>query len=152
MSAFVPYEPQSLPLELLYFVIDVGLLFGLVGIYVYRAQTLGAAGFAGAALALMGQAMIVGPDATLDGFNTYDAALPIIVAGLAILSIQIIRTQCYPAWIGWLWIATPVLSLGGTVAGAAEFGFLLGGTAYGMAFLGAGAALRSAAKRDVSFT
>lgn len=140
-SAFIAYEPNHVALELLYGVIDVSILLGLAGFYVQEAPALGRIGVCGAAIAFCGQALIVGPDADLAGMNMYDLGVPIIIAGLAVLSIQIIRTRCYPARIGWIWLSIPLLSIGSAAAGFPEAGFLAGGILYGAGFASAGFAL-----------
>ena len=77
-SAFVPWTPGSAALELFYFVIDVLLLFGLMGVYLAHREQLGIFGFFPFVVAETGIASIVGPDATVFGVDTYASGVVVI--------------------------------------------------------------------------
>ena len=72
-SSFIPYEAGSAVLEALYGVIDLGLMFGLIAIYIASAEGIGFAGLAAFLVALAGLASIVGPAqrSGLDGSSFY---------------------------------------------------------------------------------
>src|SRR5947207_627641 len=74
-AAFIPSEPDTPALELLYFIIDVSLLFGLMGLYAAECERLGWLGLVGFIVATVGLASIVGPDADIVGINIYATAL-----------------------------------------------------------------------------
>ena len=143
VSAFIPYEADNLVLESFYALTDLALLAGLVALYASRSEVLGAVGFAGFALAAAGKASIVGPDPVFHGVDLYYAGVAIVLCGLALLSLQIIRTHAYPSWIAGLWIATPFISLGLAAAGFSELGFFAGGLTYAAGFIGGGVVLLS---------
>ncbi len=141
VSAFIPFTPDHLILELFYGVIDVALLAGLVGLYIDKSEDFGLLGFAGFAAAFIGLAAIVGPDPVFAGIDTYQIGVLIIVSGLAVLSAQIIRTRCYPRFVAVLWLAAPAASIIGPALGLPAQGFVLGAIAFGLGFAVAGAAL-----------
>src|SRR5690606_10959252 len=71
VASFIPYTSDSVPLELLYLVIDISLLFAMIGIYAREHAQTGITGFSGFVLAVAGAASIVGPDGTLGGIDLY---------------------------------------------------------------------------------
>lgn len=82
-SSFVPYAPQSVALEALYAVIDVGMLLGLVGVHMQTAARTGVAGFVFFSLSLAALASIVGPDATMFGVDFYRVGASLFALALA---------------------------------------------------------------------
>ena len=109
-STFIPYQPGSPALETLYGVIDLGLMFGLVALYLANAERLGALGLAAFAIALAGVASIVGPDALMSGVDFYRIGALTFVSGLALLSAVMLRTGVMRV-AAVLWLATFVSSL-----------------------------------------
>ena len=105
VSTFIPYEPNSPGLEALYGVIDLGLMFGLVAVYIASAEAIGMAGLALFLVALAGVASIVGPDAPAFGIDFYRAGALVFVAGLAGLSVQLLRAGLMRMSAA-LWLAT----------------------------------------------
>lgn len=84
-SAF-PLTQDAVTLEWLYTGIDILLLFGLIGIYLARAERLGFLGLASFMVAVAALSFIGGPDADPFGFSTYEqgaAALAIALVGLS---------------------------------------------------------------------
>ena len=137
-AAFIP--PAHTPeLELLYFVIDITLLFGLIGIYASEHQRIGWLGLAGFVIAAIGQASIVGPDGDYDGINVYQAGVAVIGIGLAIMSVAMLLFGRFPRFISALWIGSFLAGLGTFVLPAAPFvPFLVAGLLFAVAFLAAG--------------
>lgn len=138
VSCFVPWRASDAGLEAFYGVIDICLLFGLLGIYVHAAAATRGLGLAAFAVALIGMASLVGPDATAFGVDFYQLGCIVLLVGLAAFSVQLLRAGVLriPAIC---WIAALALSLGGaaasmplaiSAAGAVlAVGFLLGGVA-----------------------
>ncbi len=142
-SSFIPWVEGSAPLEGLYFVIDVALLFGLITIYLAYADRLGWLGFTGFVIAAIGQAAIIGPDHVPFGIDVYFVGAQVIVAGLVLMSADMLRNAVYPAWVAGFWIAVPLVSLG---LGALDpspygWGYFLGGMVFSLGFITAGFAL-----------
>jgi len=140
-SAFIPWAPDVLALELFYFVIDAMLLFGLMGAYLaYRAR-IGVFGFVAFAIAEIGIAAIVGPDTTAFGVDIYQIAVLVITAGLTLFAIQLLVTRAGPWWAPVCWIASTVVGVGATAGGAPGLGFMTGGVLFGLGFVAAGVAM-----------
>lgn len=145
VSSFIPWVEGSAPLEGFYFVIDVALLFGLLTIYLARAERLGWLGLAGFTIAAIGQAAIIGPDHVPFGIDVYLVGTQLIVAGLFLLAVSMLWKVAYPVWVGAFWIAVPFVSLGLGVIDPAPYGwgYFLGGLLFSVGFVAAGAALLS---------
>jgi hypothetical protein len=140
-SAF-PLLSDPVTLQWLYTAIDILLLFGLIGIYLARAEQLGFLGLASFGVAVASLSFIGGPDADPFGFSTYEqgaAALAIAMVGLSI------------AWVraGEKPIAPPLCWFGSVVCVGAlnfipplsQYGFTVAGVLFGLGFALAGIAL-----------
>ncbi len=141
VSAFVPWEQNLAWLEAFYFVIDVALLFGLMGIYFAERARLGFAGFAAFALAETGIASIVGPDGMAFGLDVYQLGVFAISIGLAILGTVMLATRVGSAIAASCWILSLVVGLAATLANQPEAGFVAGGVLFGLGFVVAGLGL-----------
>ncbi len=143
-AAIIPAHPDSPQLELLYFVIDLSLLFGLIGIYAQECERLGWVGLVGFVAAASGLASIVGPDADVFGFNIYAAAVGVIGIGLAVMSVAMIWSGRLPRWIPALWIASLLAGIAPNFApDRSQAAFLVAGVLFALGFLGAGVVLFS---------
>ena len=143
VSTFIPWIEASQSLELFYLITDLCLLFGLITIFLARAGRLGIAGLIGFVASLSAQSAIVGPDHTPFGIDVYGTAIMIISLGIALLSIDIIRTRSYPLFIPALWISSPLIFFGYSMAGAAPYGwgYIFGGILFSLGFVAAGVVL-----------
>lgn len=138
MSSFIPWRAEDAGLEALYGLIDVGLTFALLGVYVQTAQRVRRVGLVAFAVALTGLASIVGPDAVMFGIDFYRVGALVFLLGLAGLSVQLMRAGLMRASAA-CWMIALALSLSGaatafsaavTIAGASlGAGFVLAGMA-----------------------
>lgn len=139
-SAFIPWDiwGSDPRVEVLSIVIDVALLFGLMGVYFAERARLGWFGFAAFALAEAGIASIIGPDTVAFGINTYLAGVHAISIGLALFGAQMLLKRAGTAAAAVCWILSLAVGAGGGVVGQGELGFFLGGIllALGFAFAG----------------
>lgn len=137
VATFIPYAPNSAGLEALYGVIDVGLLLGLIAIYLDGAAASGRAGLAGFVVALVGTASIVGPDAPAFGIDFYLAGSLTLLIGMSVLAAALWRAghnkRAAQAWL----LATLLAILGG--AAAQPLLIEAGGLVLGLGFVLAGA-------------
>ncbi len=150
-AAFIPLVPGDLELELLYFVIDVALLFGLIGIYAAECERLGWLGLIGFVVAATGLASIVGPDTDIAGIDIYATASAIISIGLSILAVALLLCGRLPRWIPALWIASLLAGIAASVLpDTAQTAVLIASVLFALGFLGAGVALfaRPAARAE----
>jgi len=137
-STFTPYAPENAGLEAFYALIDACLLFGLLGVYAAYAGALGRIGFAGFVIAALGLASIVGPDATTFGVDWYAIGAGVFVAGLALLSVQMLRARVMAgAALAWLGAFASALAVPLT-----PYAFMSAGLLLGLGYVLAGFALR----------
>jgi hypothetical protein len=142
-AAFIPWDAWGSDphIEVLSIVIDVAVLFGLMGVYFANRARLGWFGFAAFALAEIGIASIIGPDTIAFGIDTYQAGVAAISTGLALLSVAMLVKRAGSAAAAVCWIASLIVGAGGSTVGQGEFGFFLGGILFGLGFVAAGIAL-----------
>lgn len=133
-STFIPYQAESPTLEALYCVIDLGLMLGLIALYLANAERLGAAGLAAFVIALAGVASILGPDAAMFGVDFYRIGALTFVSGLALLSLIMLRAGVMRI-VAALWLATFLSSLAASVWPPA---FMAAGVFLGLGYLTAG--------------
>lgn len=137
--ASFPVFSDPVTLEWLYTSIDVLLLFGLMGIYLSRAERLGFLGLASFAVALASLSFIGGPDADPFGFSTYEqgaAALAIAMVGLSIAWLQHGER---PLWAPLAWFGSVVcVGVLNFVPPLSQYGFPLAGALFGLGFVLAG--------------
>lgn len=138
-AGFIPYVPGSAMLETFYAVIDIGLLFGLIAIYLDSAADTGRLGLAGFFIALTGLASIVGPDAPRFDVDFYQLGSAIFVLGLVPLAVQLVRLRIQRL-TGAAWLISAGLGLAAAVSQSA-LAFAAAGVALGTGFALGGARL-----------
>lgn len=139
VSSFVPYDNEAVWLEAFYAVVDIGLLFGLIAIYLKHADKLGGVGVIGFALSTIGIASILGPDTIKFGVNFYETGAFTILTGLLILSIQMLRNKTL-VWASSLWVLSFVLTAL-AIACAQSLFFIGAGISFGTAYILSGVEL-----------
>lgn len=137
LAAFLPWDSGAPGLEILALMIDLALLYGVIGIYLLYAGALGLAGLIGFLLASAGIASIVGPDTQIAGLDTYRLGSQVIALGLLILSVQLLRAGALQVPAA-LWVFSVVAGAGGLLLGHEAQGFLVAGVLFGLGFLRAG--------------
>jgi hypothetical protein len=143
VSSFVPYQADQSWLEALYGLIDLCLLFGLIGVYLAFAETLGAIGFVLFAVATAGLASIVGPDAQMFGVDFYRAGALVFIVALAGFSVQLLRKKTVVA-SATMWILALAFSLASPFAPLA---FMGAGILLGAGYMLAGLAILRLSRR-----
>jgi hypothetical protein len=138
IASFIPYSEPGAALELFYLVIDVLILFGLLGIYAYQHDQVGGVGFLGFLSALIGTAIIVGPDGTIGDVDEYVVGSLMISAGISLLAFGTWKARALPRAVPALWVLSTVVGVGGYAAGGLQITFLLAGVMFGLAFTLAG--------------
>src|SRR5262245_49488512 len=96
IASFIPYSKPGAALELFYMVIDVLILLGLLGVYGYQHEQVGVVGFLGFLSALIGTAIIVGPDSAIGGVDEYVVGSLMISVGLTLLAIGSWKARALP--------------------------------------------------------
>jgi hypothetical protein len=145
VASFLPYSAlkPSAGLELFYLVIDLLILFGLLGIYAYQHNQVGVIGFIGFLLALIGTAIIVGPDGMIGRADMYVVGSMLITFGLTLFSIACLRTQSLPRAAPLLWILSTVVGVSGFMLKGPPIMMMVAGLAFGLAFIAAGSIIWS---------
>ena len=95
-ASFWPSSQPGVGLEMLYLVIDLCILFGIMGVYAFQCEQSGRWGVVGFLLAVSGTAFVTGPDGRLGGVNVYDAGALVLGTGLCFLAIGSWRARKFP--------------------------------------------------------
>lgn len=138
MTSFWPSTEPGVALEVLYLVIDVLILFGILGIYGFQSEHVGPSGFVGFLLAVIGTAIITGPEGSIGPVNMYVAGSLSLGIGLIFLAVGSWTPRTLPRWVAISWVASTVLGIVGAVAGLQSL-FVMAGVTFGVGFMGAGA-------------
>jgi hypothetical protein len=123
VAAFIPYVPNSTWLELLYATIDLGMLFGLLGLASIWGNAWNAASTLSFGVALSGLSLIIGPDPKVFGIDFYIAGSAIYLLGLSGISTCLLyqrRVQipavfwllCFGASLATLAVSSPLIVMG----------------------------------------
>lgn len=137
VSAFVPYSANSLPLEAFYAVIDLGLLFGTIAVYLYVAQRVGWLGVTGFVVAAAGLASIVGPDGHLFGVDMWRLGVVVISVGLGMFTLSLHRNCPDMRVPVRLWGAYLLAFIFTALGMTGTFGGMLGGVLFGTGYVAA---------------
>ena len=136
VSSFIPWTPASPWLESLYGVIDLGLLFGLIGVYLSVAEAIGRLGLAFFVLSLSAQASLVGPEANLFGIDFCQLGAAGVLLGLGCLALKMVQARVKRIPAG-PWLASALIGFGSTALHSA-IGILVCGVILGLGFVVAG--------------
>ena len=147
IGSFVPASTPVIPLEALYFLTDVFILFGVMGLYGLQHEEAGLWGFFGFVLATVGIGIIIGPDGSIAGVNVYPIGAGIFSVGLILLAIGSWRANKLPRWIPFLWILSMVVGSIGYFVHDLNLLFVISGVLFGWSFAGAGISARIIASR-----
>lgn len=141
ISAFPVLDGDPIAREWLYAGIDVLLVFGLIGIYLARAERLGLLGLASFIIAIAGFSFIGGPDADPFGFSTYAEGAAVIAIAMAGLSIAWLRAGERPLWPPLFWLASPAAAGVLSMTPASGYGLMAAGALFGAGFVAGGLTL-----------
>lgn len=138
-SAF-PLVSDPVTLQWLYAAIDVLLLFGVMGVYLVRADKLAALGLASFAIAVAALSFIGGPDADVFGFSTYEQGAVTLAIAMVGLSIAWVRAGERPLSAPICWFGSVLAAgvLARLPAPAPDYAFAAAGVLFGAGFVTAG--------------
>ncbi len=136
-TSFVPYTEGGAGLEALYLIVDILILFGILGIYAASSVRLGSWGFTGFVLAVVGSAVIAGPDGRIGRVEMYPAGSLLLGTGVVLLALASWRAGTSPPWVAILWMASMAAGIAGAAIGVGAL-WALSGVAFGVALVGAG--------------
>lgn len=134
-SSFVSFGDEGL--AWLFFAGTVLSMFALFTVFAAQAEPSGAWGLGGFALASVGNILFLGE--TTWGEAMTVVAGTIYALGLVLLAVGTLRGGVFSRWVGWLWIGAVLVGLPAfAVPALTAAGFMLGGLAFGAAFVLAG--------------
>jgi len=136
-ASFWPAAEPGVALEILYLVIDVLILFGILAIYGFQSDRIGSSGFVGFLFAVIGTAIIAGPDGTIGMVNMYEVGSLSLGVGLVVLAVASWMARTLPRWVAILWVMSTMMGILGAAAGLQSL-FVIAGVTFGLAFIGAG--------------
>lgn len=141
--ASFPLSQDRITLEWLYTGIDVLLLFGIMGIYLARAERLGFLGLASFAVAVAALSFIGGPDADPFGFSTYLEGATALAIAMVALSLAWVRAGERPFSAPICWFASVLAAalLGRFADPWPAYGIIAAGVLFGAGFVSAGIGL-----------
>lgn len=127
-------------LEWLYTAIDVLLLFGLMGVYLVRAERVGFLGLASFGIAVAALSFIGGPDADPFGFSTYQEGATALAIAMVGMSIAWLRVGERPFAAPACWFASIIAAgvLGMLPDPLPTYGLATAGVLFGAGFVSAG--------------
>ena len=137
VASFWPATEPGVALEILYLLIDVLILFGILAIYGFQCDRIGSSGFIGFVLAVIGTAIIAGPDGTIGMVNMYAVGSLSLGVGLVVLAVASWMARTLPRWVAILWALSIVTGIVGAAA-ALQTLFVISGVTFGVGFIGAG--------------
>ena len=135
-TSFWAPPDASLGRETLYLVIDVCILFGILGMYAVH-RPVEAWGFIGFVLAVGGAASIVGPDGRIGDVDMYAAGALALGAGVVLFGASGWRAGTLPWWIPALFLTSLTFGIVAAATGAPGL-FVVSGVSFGAALTGAG--------------
>lgn len=138
-TTFIPYVPDAAWLEALYAACDLGMMFGLIAVYLATAGKVGLAGLVAFAVALAALASIVGPDANKFGVDFYRVGAALFALALSAFAVTLIVARAFII-AGALWIACGAFGAAASATGSGS-AFLIAGLASGAGFVVAGVTL-----------
>lgn len=122
--------------EVLYFIIDVLLLFALLAIYLERLEAFGFLGGLCFAVAIVALASIVGPDPVRWGINFYHLGALVLSGSLAALAAVMLYGQVHRR-AAMFWLVSFAAGLWAFMA-ISQIGFTIAGILFGLGFVAAG--------------
>jgi hypothetical protein len=144
INSFLPSDLPNDPLEILYLLTDLLILFGIMGIYGFQYQESGWWGLCGFVLAISGTGMIIGPDGAIFGINLYPVGAMMLAVGLTLLAVGSWIAKKLPAWIPICWVLSTILGFMGYFSPGLKLLFVFSGVIFGIGFASAGMKICSA--------
>ena len=142
LASFLPFISSGTGgyIEILYTVIDILILFGLIGIYGFQKEKIDKFVFAGFITAMIGTLLIILPVEKIGSVDLYTTGAMIISIGMLLLAIGTWRAGILSRWAPALWIVSTLVGVGGFMLGgdALTYAFFVAGISFGLGFTVAG--------------
>lgn len=139
VAAFTSGDPTTAN-EVLYLVIDLAMLFAVIGVYASESARTGVPGLLGFLVATAGTALIVGPDVELGGVDLYFTGSLMIAFGLAALSVTSWRRGNGRSWVAAFYCTSVPVGMTGYSMNI-DILFIMSGVLFGLGLVGSGVEL-----------
>jgi hypothetical protein len=136
VNSFLPSSIPVVPIELLYLLTDIFLLFGMMGLYGFQYQESKLWGFSGFLLTMIGIAVI--RTRVIAEVNMYAIGALIFAAGLSLFAIGSWIAHKLPRWVPVVWILSTIIGFVGYFIPSFSLLFVVSGVLFGVAFAAAG--------------
>ena len=139
LRAIASFIPETTPnVFLLYFVIDLCLLFSVLGFYRFTESRTKLCRLLGPALMFLASAVLIARDLGIAPPTIYAVAAALFSIGLDVFAIYILRSRKMPIWIPVAWITSTIAGPLGFFVPELHLLFASSGLIFGIAFAGAG--------------
>jgi hypothetical protein len=148
ISSFIPDTTPKI--YVLYFAIDLFLLFGITGLFwlpVTRGRIYGRLGLGLMFLALL---ILIARDVSVVRPDAYAAGAALFSLGLDLFAIQVLLTRKIPGWIPVSWIVSTIVGAIGFFVPTLHLLFVISGLLFGVAFAAAGVAMWNLISNDTN--
>ena len=141
IASFIDYEHTPEIIEVFYMLIDLGLLLGLLGLYILHRSTLSIYGKFGIVTAFCGFAVISGPETTLYNIGIYQIGSPVIGIGVTFMATDLIVRNIGSTWPPLLLLTSVIMGFVSIVLSQQGL-FILTGIFFGLGFILLGTQMR----------
>ena len=139
LRAITSFIPESAPhIYLLYFVIDVGLLLGVIVFYRFWILASNVVTVLAFILMFVALVVLIARDVNVISSGVYAGAAATFSLGIDLFAIEMLRTRKISPWIPVAWLLSTVLGPVGFFVPRLHFFFAISGLVFGTAFAGAG--------------
>ena len=139
LRAISSFIPESTPhVYLLYFVIDVGLLFGVIVFYRFWIPASNVVTVLAFILMFVALIVLIARDVRVISSGVYAVAAATFSLGIDLFAIEMLRRRRMSRWIPVAWLLSAVLGPVGFFVPRLHFFFAISGLIFGTAFAGAG--------------
>ncbi|KAM3099340.1 hypothetical protein ACKFKG_03515 [Phormidesmis sp. 146-35] len=136
VGSFVPSDAPSVAIAILYFLTDIFILFGIIGIYGFQHQESRLWGLFGFLLAIIG--IVVIRTGRISGVSLYPIGAMIFSVGLSLSAVGSWMARKLPRWVCVLWVLSPIVGFIGYFMPGLSLLFVVSGVIFGIGFAGAG--------------
>lgn len=137
VTSFLPNAlPNTAAIALLYLLVDIFILFGLMGLYGFLHQKSKAWGFLGFLLAVIGVVLI--RTGEIAGLALYSIGASLFTLGISSFAVGSWTAGQLPHWIPVCWVLSTVIGFVGYFIPALSFLFSISGVLFGIGFASAG--------------
>lgn len=134
--SFFSSPTPGVAVELFYLLIDIFIIFGVMGLYGFQHQESGLWGFFGFLLTIIGIGII--RTGSVSGVNMYPIGALIFVVGLSSFAVGCWTANKLPLWISILWLLSTLIGCIGYFVPSLNLLFTTSGVLFGIGFASAG--------------